>query len=154
MCGNIIDAKTKVSYFINLDGQKERANISNFISSPENVSNETKFCYKCNNNSYVKKEYSFFNTPKYLLIDFEGPKNPKKFEDEIDLTIYSMTNVGPKRYNLYAVIAKSNQKYIAYIKYKKVWYKFYDDSNVQLVIDEEAEITNCSSPYMAIYQGT
>ena len=69
----------------------------------------------------IQKYYSFMNTPKYLLIDFER----RKLENEIDLFTYSMANIDPKKYSLYFYITKdsNNQKYIEYIKNKDDWYK-------------------------------
>ena len=156
-CGKIIDAEANSSYFIYLNGWSQRAKashlIENYINSEK--SNEIQYCNVCNCKVNVQKVYSFLNTPKYLLIDFEGKnKSSKILENEISLTNYAMSNIGPKIYNLYAVITKNdqNQTYVAYIKYNKVWYKFFDENNVQEGLNEE-EITNCLIPYMAIYQG-
>ena len=156
-CGKIVDAQSNCSYFIYLNGWIQGAKVSHLIENYINSekSNETQYCNVCNCKVNVQKVYSFLNTPKYLLIDFEGKnKSSKILETEINLTNYAMSNIGPKMYNLYAVITKNdqNQTYVAYIKYNKVWYKFFDENNVQEGLNEE-EITNCLIPYMAIYQG-
>ena len=152
-CKNIIDVKFSITYFLGLDG-----NMINKVS--ELIKNYTKvpsdkgqcFCNNCNANVNSKKEYSFLNTPNYLFIDFEGRKKPKMLEDEIDLTPYSMTNIGPKKYNLYAYITKDkNEKFEAYIKFQNIWYKYFDEHNVQSEYNQNGVNTCC--PYIAIYKG-
>jgi hypothetical protein len=156
-CGKIIDAKTKVSYFINpigISGDNYVSNlIKNFMNSPlEGFSNENKYCNLCNSNDNAKIENSFLNTPKYLIIDFQRKNNSNYYlANEINLTQYAMTNIGPKIYNLYTVITKYNQTYVAYIIYENNWYKFFGENNVQQVFYQE--VINCTAPVFAIYQG-
>ena len=154
-CQKIIKAITNVSFFISLKGEIDGDNVTNlmvkYMMSPSN--NNSTICNSCNNNM-VQKYYSFMNTPKYLLIDFEGRKLSKYLEDEIDLSAYLMTNIGPKKYRLYAYITKdnNNQKYIEYIKNGNDWYK-YSEENIAEKLSNPQNINFCPSPYMVIYKG-
>ena len=156
-CQNIIKAITNVSFFISLKGEIDGANVTNllanYIMSPSN-NNSNVICNRCNNNNMIQKYYSFMNTPKYLLIDFEGRKLSKCLENEIDLSTYSMTNIGPKKYSLYAYITRdsNNQKYIEYIKNKDDWYKYSEENNAEKLSNPQ-NINFCLSPYMVIYKG-
>jgi hypothetical protein len=155
-CGKIIDAKTKVSYFINpieISGANVSNLIMNFMAFPlEANSNENQYCNLCNSNDNVKKEYSFLNTPKYLIIDFQRNYNSNYYLDnKINLTQYAMSNIGPTIYNLYTVITKNNQTYVAYITYRNKYFKFFDKNNIQEVLYQE--VINCTAPVFAIYQG-
>jgi hypothetical protein len=155
-CGKIIDAKAKVSYFINpieISGANVSNLIMNFMAFPlEANSNENQYCNLCNSNDNVKKEYSFLNTPKYLIIDFQRNYNSNYYLDnKINLTQYAMSNIGPTIYNLYTVITKNNQTYVAYITYRNKYFKFFDKNNIQEVLYQE--VINCTAPVFAIYQG-
>ena len=151
-CQNIIDVKSIFSFFLILKGEINGANVSNliddYIRSPSN--NGLPYCNQCK--GMMKKEYSFLNTPKYLLIDFEGRKLPKYLDNEIDISKYSTSILGPKKYSLYAYITiDNNQKYIEYIKYKNVWYKYSEGNNVDPISNPNNTIFCC--PYIAIYKG-
>ena len=93
------------------------------------------------------------NTPKYLLFDFQGYiHKTKELELEIDLTNYSMSNLGPKKYNLYAYIREDeNKEYVSYINYKNDWYKFFEENNIKKILN--SEISYCYPTYIAIYRG-
>ena len=157
-CGKILDCKSKISYFIGLDGKEEGVQISNlignFMKNPSsNNYNQNYYCNVCNDNMNVKNEYSFLNTPKYLIVEFEGEKCPKILENDLDLTSYSMSNIGPKNYTLYAYIARvKNGDFYSFIKFRNVWYIFTKDNNAQRVVYLEG-LNFCYSPYLAIYQG-
>ena len=104
-------------YFISLPSNP-KDKISNlikdyFADKPAEIK-----CKKCSNNGI--KINAFFNTPKFLMINFDGEeKNEKILDDIIDLSPYPISNIGPKKYKLYAFITKDNDEYRAIIKNEK-----------------------------------
>ena len=109
------------------------------------------FCINCNsNNVRGKKQKVFINSPKYLIIYFEGGiKLEKNLEKNLDLTDYILTDVGPKKYELYAFIYEENYKFKAFIKNYN--WKIYSEYNN--ISDSTLESFNGFAPYIAIYRG-
>jgi len=155
-CNKIIKAKIEddysISSFIPLNGNiiDSIGNLVNgYISKQYNLDNG--YCDNCNYSGPGKKEKGFLNTPKYLILDFEGEKEMKILDNEIDLTYNSITNIGSKKYKAFAFITKErNDKYKAYIKKdEKNWFSYSDENTV----NDEIVCSNNVTPYFAIYKG-
>ena len=156
-CNYLLNIETGVSSLFNLDGSIIN-NVSNLIkkelfSDDDNLyNNNNYYCSMCNINTFGKSHKVFFTTPSFLLIDFYGEKKCLKYLDNaIDLTVYSMTKVGPKKYILYAFICEEpNSGYIAYIKNNNYWTKYSGDNRVE---PSNISSLNTFCPHMAIYKG-
>ena len=94
------------------------------------------------------------NTPRFLLINFNGSvKKSQKLEKEIEIDIgeFTLTNIGPKQYGLYAFICEDKSKnYVAYIKNENIWKKYSEDNKVEKY---DINLLNKYCPNMVIYQG-
>ena len=128
-------------------------NLNSLIDCNINTFIMNKNCQYCGA-SDLKKEKLFLNSPKYLIIEFEN-KNNIILNDTIDISPYHLTNVGPKKYDLFAVINEenmNNQKHyiLAVKKDKKNNYLLYSDNNCQLV---EGDLKKYSNLCIAIYKG-
>ena len=157
-CNKILNMETGVSSLFSLDSTIIES-ISclikrELLSDDDNLlyCNNTYFCPNCNMSTFGTSHKEFLTTPPFLLLDFYGAiKNVKKFENEINLNDYSLTNIGPKQYKLLAFICQDqNNNYIAYIKNNLFWMKYSEEN--------KAEPYNISSlnifcPHMAIYKG-
>ena len=154
-CDNILDEDSSIKCFLNLDSNAID-NISKLIKklfAENNHSyNHSHYCIKCGNNTIIKSHKAFWNTPPFLLIEFDGPiKNSKKLEKEISIGEYTLTNIGPKKYELYGFICEEqNKNFIAYLKNEKSWFKYSEINKV-----EKYEIGSLKKycPNMAIYKG-
>jgi len=155
-CNTIIKAKIEDRYsigsFITLNGSLIDS-IGNLVNSyiSNQYNSENSFCSNCNYSGPGKKEKGFLNTPKYLLLDFDGEKEIKELDNEIDLTYNKITNLGYKKYKVFAFITKGkNDKYKAYIKKDDNKWFSYSDENT---INDEIVCNNNTTPYLAIYKG-
>ena len=156
-CSNILDAKIKnnleESYYISLPSN-EKGNLSDalkkYMCEITPNQNQQYRCSKCDHDGPGKKEYNFLNTPKYLIINFEGFEKEKKTLDEVlDLTKYYLSDKEvPKKYNLFAIIICSNDKYWAYVKEDDEWY-FYTEETMKAKINS---VNYNFSPYIVIYE--
>jgi hypothetical protein len=156
-CNKIIKAEIvdsqSIASFIPLNGSliDSIGNLVNdYISKQYNSDNS--YCDNCIYFGPGKKEKGFLNTPKYLMLDFgEGEKDIKTLDNEIDLTYNSITNIGSKKYKVFAFITKEkNDKYKAYIKKdEKNWFSYSDENTIK----EEIVCSNNITPYLAIYKG-
>ena len=156
-CNKIIKAEMvdrhSIASFIPLNGSliDSIGNLVNdYISKQYNSNNS--YCDNCIYFGPGKKEKGFLNTPKYLMLDFgEGEKDIKTLDNEIDLTYNSITNIGSKKYKVFAFITKEkNDKYKAYIKKdEKNWFSYSDENTIK----EEIVCSNNITPYLAIYKG-
>ena len=141
-CNNIMEAKIKISFFLELDGIKS-GNISDLISRYfDYVCPNLYFnCKKCNQNVKGIRIETFLAKPKYLVITFlNSDFSPKNIDNEINLVDYSYAdkNIGPNKYFLFAIVEKNqNNEIEAFIKkgndfffydseilYKSDYYKF------------------------------
>ena len=141
-CNNIMEAKIKISFFLELDGIKS-GNISDLISRYfDYVCPNLYFnCKKCNQNVKGIRIETFLAKPKYLVITFlNSDFSPKNIDNEINLVDYSYAdkNIGPNKYFLFAIVEKNqNNEIEAFIKkgndfffydseilYKSGYYKF------------------------------
>ena len=156
ICNAIFKAKIENNYsvrcFITLNGSliDSTGNLVNsYISNQYN--SENNFCNNCNYFGPGKKEKEFLNTPKYLLLDFEGEKKIKELDDEKDFTYYKITNLGSKKYKLFAFITKEkNNKYKPYIKKdENKWFSYSDENTIK----DEIVCINNTTPYLVIYKG-
>ena len=156
-CNTIIKAKIEdnhqgIGSFIPLNGSliDSIGNLVNCFISKKNYL-ENIFCNNCKYSGQGRKEKGFLNTPKYLLLDFEGEKEVKVLDNDIDLTNNKITNLGSKKYKIFAFITKENDdKYKAYIKKdKKNWFSYSDDNT----INDEIVLNKYFTPYLAIYKG-
>ena len=97
-------------------------------------------------NQYEKKV--LFNSPKYLVLNTEGISKIN-FDEYIDINPFVRTNVGPKRYELYAVINREKSEFIASIKENDNWISYKDDSRQECL----KENINDGEPSLVIYKG-
>ena len=155
-CNNVLNIDTGVSSFFNLYSNVID-NVSNLIkrelfSEDNNYNYNNYYCSKCDINTFGMSHKAFFSNPPFLIIDFYGStKNLKKLDNEINLTEYSLTNVGPKKYGLYAFICEGeNKDYIAYIRNNNYWTRFSENNKVDIV---NISSFNIFCPHMAIYRG-
>ena len=126
--------------------------MSNSYSNDKNSGNY--YCNYCSKNVIGNKNNSFLNTPKYLIIEFiDLPKKKKQIEPQIDLTYYRLSNKGPRKYLLYALICRDNNgEFLAYIKINGCW-GFYSGYDKCLQVPFESIQINQIDPYFAIYEG-
>jgi ubiquitin C-terminal hydrolase len=108
-------------------------------------------CSYCNTSS-LKEEKFFLNSPPYLIIEFENKDNII-LDNSIDISPYLLTNVGPKKYDFFAVIngeeINGKNHFISSIK-KNFNYLFYSDNNYSIVGEE---VKKYGVPFIAIYKG-
>ena len=65
------------------------------------VEENNKFCRFC---SYKLCSFNkFLNTPLILIINFDKKRGKVTLDEEIDLSEYTLTNIGPKKYYLFAL---------------------------------------------------
>ena len=99
-------------------------------------------------NQYEKKV--LFNSPKYLVLNIEG--NDKiKFDENIDISSFMKTNVGPKRYELYAIINREKSEFIALIKENDKWISYKGESRQEYLKENHLNIGG--EPSLIIYKG-
>ena len=152
-CGGIIDFNNKILFSLSIHTFKDY-NLIRIINCNINASilNKEYLCPYCGSLD-LKEEKLFLNSPQYLIIEFEN-KNNIILNDTINLSPYILTNVGPKKYDLFAVINEenmNNQKhYILAVKKDKNNYLLYSDNNCQKV---EGDIKKYSNLCIAIYKG-
>jgi ubiquitin C-terminal hydrolase len=114
---------------------------------------ETTIDYSCKNclyNGKGKETKKFYNSPQYLILDFEGHKNTKDLDLEFDVSQYIITSIGPRKYQLYAFIFKQNGQYKAYIRNNNLWYEYSGENDVN---ENRFQSFNSFSPNIAIYRG-
>ena len=117
----------------------------------QEISNNNNLCPKCNTNNLINEKL-FLNSPKYLIIEFENI-NSIILDDTIDLSNYILTDIGPKKYDFFAVISRENinneYHFVSGIKkYDK--YFFISDNNYEKCGEE---VKKYGLPYIAIYKG-
>ena len=154
-CNRILNLESYVASFLALDSFTYD-NVTNLmqrelINKPSNL-NSYLYCPNCRTKTIGICEKKLLNSPKYLIIDFFGsPKNQKNLEDEIDMSYYIISNIGPRKYKLYGYICEAqNGKFTASIKGNNIW-KIYSEENS---FDQYSikDMNKCS-PYIAIYRG-
>ena len=154
-CNNIIKIHRKeVKYFINLPSGKS-GKISDliklYIFPSKNENNERNKCPNCLQSNVTKIEKSFLNTPKYLFIYFESSKKADKNLDNIDLSAFTLSNIGPKKYKLYAHIHKEeDNKYLSYIKSEDGWKLYLEQNEIE---ETRIESFNYCFPCVVVYKG-
>ena len=101
-------------------------------------------------------DYQNFETKKKVneIIEFENKnKNNIILDNSIDISPYLLTNVGPKKYDFFAVIngeeINGKNHFISVIK-KNFNYLFYSDNNYSIVGEE---VKKYGVPFIAIYKG-
>ena len=110
---------------------------------------------KCSNCSYTTNEISnyLYNSPLYLIIEFKDGNNII-LDKEIDLTPYILTDVGPRKYELFALINEEDiedkKHYIAIIKKDSSSFILFSDYEREECGEEEM---NTGKPCIAIYKG-
>ena len=93
----------------------------------------------------------FLNTPTYLLINIEGEnKETINIDDTLDLSKYSLTKIGKKKYNIFCFITKENDKFRTYVKNDQNKWCFYTTENAK-INSPTTNTSNCS-PYIIIYE--
>ena len=155
-CNNILKIhKIEVKYSIKIPSEKS-GKISDLINnyifpSSKNDNNQNYRCLNCSNNILGRKQKNFLNTPKYLFIIFEGKKLVNKNLNNIDLSEFILSDIGPKKYNLYAFISKEkNEKYSAYIRNEEGWNLYLEENEIQ---ETRIQSFNYCFPYIAVYKG-
>ena len=152
-CNIFIDAYTQTSSFLPLYFENERS-IIDLIGRyfGNNYTENNWICPNCNSYRKQIEIKKFFSSPKYLVLDLEE-KNQIKYDQNIDVSKYLCTNVGPTKYELYGVInaekIDNNQiQYITTIKENNEWF-FYSDNSRQKCGNESI---NYGIPSCAIYK--
>ena len=109
------------------------------------------------NQGYIKK--SIYNIANQLIININRGNNQRTFTYPITLESKFLLekNINIGKYDLYGVIIKENNKYLAYIKnfikqdkIKNNWYE-YKDEEIKLINDEN-KIINKRNALLLIYQ--
>ena len=151
-CKYILQTYPHISYFVSLPSvNKDSISnlIKNVVSIPKTVNLK---CNKCKNNG--TKQYEFISTPKFLMINFDGEiKEQKILDEELDLKNYTLSNIGPKKYKLFAFIIKEkNNEYKAIIRneHSNDWYLFYD---IDKIYNFKLNFNHHFYPTIAIYKG-
>ncbi len=157
-CNHVLNAEIKDEYgvcsFIPLVGifiDTISNLLDNYMSTQFNSSSSFE-CSNCNYKGPGKNEVGFLNTPKYLIINFDGDKDLKILDETIDLTKYSLTKDGKNKYKLLSFITKQEEsnKFGAYIKTEQGNWRLHNENNV----GEENIIFVKSNyiPHLAIYE--
>ena len=151
-CGCIIDFGNNILFSISIQTDKNQ-NLENLIKSYFNqqISNYTITCPDCNQ-SNLKEERFLVNSPQYLIIEFEN-KNNITLEDTIDLSPYILTNIGPRKFEFFAVISEEkingkNHYFLGIKQYSN--YVFCSDNTYQI---SGGEIKKYGVPHIVIYKG-
>ena len=152
-CNFIFNAYTRIASFLSLDNNNPN-NITTLIKMKlgRNFIKQFVQCNCCGFRGNLIEEKYFFNTPDYLVIDLdEGAK--VNFDYKINLNEYIKTNIGPKKYELYAVINKefdynNNLQFIISINEKGQWI-FCSGDNIEKCGIESIGVGN---PSCAIYK--
>ena len=152
-CNYIFNAYARFASFISLDNVQP-TNIMTLIKNKlgRNFINQFIQCNCCGYRGNLIEEKYFFNTPDYLVLDLdEGEK--VNFDFEINLSEYIKTNIGPKKYELYAVINReidfnNNLQFIISIKEKGQWI-FCSGDNIEKCGSESISV---GIPSCAIYK--
>jgi hypothetical protein len=152
-CNIVIDAYTQISSFLPLYFENEGSIIDLIGRYFGNNNTENNFnCPNCNFCGKQTEKKLFFSSPKYLVLDLEE-KNHIKFDLNIDISEYLCTNVGPTKYELYAVINaeivnKNQIQYITTIKENNEWFFYSGNSRQKCGI----ECIKFGIPSCAIYK--
>ena len=151
-CSCIIDFGNNILFSISIQTDKNQ-NLENLIKRYFNqqISNNIITCPDCNQSNLIEERF-FVNSPQYLIIEFEN-KNNVTLEDTIDLSPYILTNIGPRKYEFFAVISeeKINDKNHYFLGFKKNNnYVFYSDNTYQTCGEE---IKKYGVPHIVIYKG-
>ena len=152
-CNIVIDAYTQTSSFLPLYFENEGSIIDLIQRYFGNNNTENNFnCPNCNFCGKQIEKKLFFSSPKYLVLDLEE-KNHIKFDLNIDISEYLCTNVGPTKYELYAVINaeivnKNQIQYITTIKENNEWFFYSGNSRQKCGI----ECIKFGIPSCAIYK--
>ena len=152
-CGNIFRAEAQIASFLKLDNIKPNNNIMNLITNFFGKCNKD-YLMKCNCGYYGIRieEKSFFYSPYYLVLYLEEGGQQVIFNNSIYLGDYIKSSLGPRNYELYAVINKeilnNNFQYIASIKENNNWL-FHSGDNFQICGNE---CLNIGTPSIAIYK--
>ena len=152
-CNIVIDGYTQISTFLPLYFENEGSIID--LINKFFGNNNTENNFNCPNCNFCGKQIEikrFFSSPRYLVLDLEE-KNKINFEQTIDVSQYLCTNVGPTKYELYAVInaekINNNQvQYITTIKENNEWFFYSGNSRQKCGI----ESTKYGIPSCAIYK--
>ena len=155
-CFQIINAQIYLASFFELDSyiNTNVANLmKNILLSRQNTTYQRHYCDYCRCYTLGIYEKKFLNSPKYLIIDFCGEtKNYKYLDNEIDLSNFIISNIGPRKFKLYGYISQAqNGKFILYIRGNNCW-KVYSEEN-KFETNNIDNLNTCN-PYIAIYQGS
>ena len=92
----------------------------------------------------------FINTPNFLFFSTENQIKAEEIEDELDLTNYKISEIGPQKYKIFACIIYHNtqSKYSLYIKEENEW-KNYRNINQPEGIGTKLK----DNPCLIVYKG-
>ena len=153
-CGNIFKASAHMTSMLALNNNQQNS-INNLIRNYFNrqyIVNDFSSCNCGFSGSQIIEEKALFNSPDYLLLDLdEGGK--VNYDLTIDLSQYIKTNLGPRKYDLYAVINQEkingdDTQFIVSIKEDDKWLFYAGDS--KSYCGEEALYVG--NPSCAIYK--
>ena len=150
-CNNILnnDINVNINYCIHIPGNI-KGKISQLINQSEDGLNKIE-CKRCLYRSGGKKGKAFINTPKYLIIFFDGEDiKEKKLDNILEVKPYMMSDIGPKLYGLYSFISKETDgKYVAYIKNGYSWDVCTNNDTIEKL---RVKSFNYCFPLIAIYK--
>ena len=142
----------KIKFFLLIQTTKGE-NLNNLIQNYiyKGTLNSKLQCSICNSIELSAQRF-FINSPFFLIIEFEN-KNQINIDEIIDITNYKLNNVGPSRYEFFALISEENingqSHYICTIK-ENSNYIFYSDASSQKCGEEAKKY---GTPYIVIYRG-
>jgi hypothetical protein len=157
ICNNVLKADINtqdgISSFIPVPGYSfdKISNLVNNYITLQKKSYENCQCDNCYYEGPGKDEIGFLNTPKYLLISIEGKDEEiKNIDDTLDLSKYSLTKIGKKKYKLFCFVTKVNDKFQTYIKNDQYEWCLYTTEN-SINCNTVVNISNCI-PHLIIYE--
>ena len=149
-CKNILNFNNNILFSLSIP-TANNLNLQNLMSFYFNKQILNISCSNCNTSS-LKEEKFFINSPQYLIIEFED-KNNIILDNSIDISPYLLSNVGPKKYDFFAVISgeiiNGKNHFISAIK-KNFNYLFFSDNNCSICGEE---VKKNGVPFIAIYKG-
>ena len=151
-CKQVINTRTQVAQFLQLDVEKEQNNIWDLINnyfSPKKVVEKFN-CKVCGSGKKISKRTYCLNSPNYLILEL-GDKNSVNFDDNnIVLNLFN-GKICKYQYvsGIYKLKNKNDSEFGAVIKKENNYYFFYSDDKLNQC---QKEFINLKNPSLVIYQ--